>query len=80
MAARLKAPRFSRRLQSTQPAGPAYTVGPAHALARQGELGRLAPGQLADVVALSPEVDPARPEALWRGWVSAVVVGGEVVR
>src|SRR5690606_23034712 len=58
----------------------AYTAGPAYALAREGSLGALAPGQLADLVVLAPEVDPARPETLWKGRVATVVVGGEVAR
>lgn len=57
-----------------------YTAGAAYSLAREDELGRLEPGHLADLVVLSPEVDPARPKTLWRGHVRAVIVGGEVAR
>jgi len=57
----------------------AYTLGSAISINRQHELGRLAPGMLADVVVLAPEVDIEKPSTLWRGErVAAVIVDGQL--
>ncbi|MBI3269882.1 MAG: amidohydrolase [Planctomycetes bacterium] len=56
----------------------AYTEGPAYALGREAELGKLAPGFLADVVVLAPEVRLDVPKTLWKGKVRWVIVDGEV--
>jgi predicted amidohydrolase YtcJ len=57
----------------------AYTLGSAIAIGRSGELGRLAPGFIADLVILSPTVDLKRPLTLWNGErVRYVIVDGVV--
>ncbi|MBI5368548.1 MAG: amidohydrolase [Planctomycetes bacterium] len=56
----------------------AYTEGSAYAIGREGELGRLAPGYLADLVVLDPAVRLDQPATLWQGNVRVVVVDGEV--
>ncbi len=57
----------------------AYTRGSAYAIGREGELGRLAPGQLADFVVLDPKVDPKNPLTFWKGErIREIVVGGVV--
>lgn len=58
----------------------ASSWGSARAIGREAELGRVAPGQLADLVVLSPGVDPDRPESFWRGRVVHVVTGGVLRR
>ncbi len=56
----------------------AYTYGASYGLGREKELGTLKPGQLADIIILSPDVNPERPETLWKGKVQIVLVDGIV--
>jgi len=57
----------------------AYTLGSAISINRQNELGRLAPGMLADIVVLAPGVDLEQASTLWRGErVAAVIVDGQL--
>ena len=57
----------------------AYTGGSARAVGWEGQLGRIEPDFLADLVLLDPQVKPDDPTTLWSGKVRAVVVGGRVV-
>ncbi|MBI5496571.1 MAG: amidohydrolase [Deltaproteobacteria bacterium] len=56
----------------------AWTVGSAYAVSREEQVGTLEPGRWADLVVLSPGVDPGVPASLWRGRVVHAVVGGVV--
>ncbi|MGE0710911.1 MAG: amidohydrolase [Planctomycetota bacterium] len=56
----------------------AYTAGAAYAHGRERELGKLEPGQLADLVVLDPSVRLDQPAALWEGKPRLVVVDGVV--
>jgi predicted amidohydrolase YtcJ len=58
----------------------AFSHGAAASVRREGRGGRLAVGQWADVVILSPDVDLDRPQTLWKGKVTHVVVAGKVVQ
>ncbi|MDE8703505.1 amidohydrolase [Adlercreutzia equolifaciens] len=57
----------------------AYTAGSAAAAQRSGELGELAPGQYADLVALSPNPFALPPEDVQQAKVQATYVGGKQV-
>ncbi|MBI3273241.1 MAG: amidohydrolase [Planctomycetes bacterium] len=56
----------------------AYTTGSADAVSREEELGRLAPGFLADLVVLPPDARLDAPRSLWGKKVRHVVIGGVV--
>jgi len=56
-----------------------YTMGSAYACCREGELGSLTPGKLADVCVLSQDIFGAPPEALLETQVDLTVVGGRIV-
>ncbi len=56
-----------------------YTTGAAYAAHREHELGRLAPGYLADCVLLDRDVFALAPEALGEARVDLTVMGGAVV-
>ncbi len=56
-----------------------YTAGGAWAAFREDELGRLAPGMLADMVVLDVDPVACEPAALLRGRTLLTIVGGEVV-
>jgi predicted amidohydrolase YtcJ len=57
----------------------AYSEGAAAAIGRSSDLGKLAPGMLADVVVLAPHVEPAQAKTLYTGErIAAVIVGGVV--
>lgn len=57
----------------------AYTWGSAHACGRESELGRLAPGMLADVVVFDRDLLTVSPEELLDSHAVAVYVGGNAV-
>lgn len=57
----------------------AYTVGSAWAVGREGELGKIEPDYLADLVLLDPQIKIDDPTTLWTGKVRAVIVAGKVV-
>jgi predicted amidohydrolase YtcJ len=57
----------------------AYTVGSAHAVHEDHYKGSLAPGMLADFVALSGDIYEVPAEALREVRVAATVVGGKLV-
>jgi predicted amidohydrolase YtcJ len=57
----------------------AYTVGSAHAVHEDHYKGSLAPGMLADFVALSEDIYEVPAEALREVRVAATVVGGQMV-
>jgi len=57
----------------------AYTVGPAYAAGEAGRRGRIAPGMLADLVAVSEDIFSNPPEALLEARVRYTLVGGRVV-
>lgn len=56
-----------------------YTTDAAYASFEEGEKGRLAPGQLADLVVLSEDLFKAPPEAILRAKVITTILGGRVV-
>lgn len=56
----------------------AYTRGPAHAAHEEAWLGRLAPGQVADIVVLDRDVSRGPPGGLREARVDLALVGGEV--
>ncbi len=56
-----------------------YTTGAAYAAHREGELGRLAPGYLADFVLLEADIFTLPPEAIATTQVTLTVMGGQVV-
>lgn len=57
----------------------AYTVGAAHAGGNELTCGSIAPGKLADFVALSRDIVSSPPEAILDARVVATVVGGRIV-
>jgi hypothetical protein len=57
----------------------AYTAGAAYAEFQDGEKGRLAPGQLADLVVLDRDVFAVSPERIEDVRVDTTIVGGRVV-
>ncbi|MDY2777932.1 MAG: amidohydrolase [Collinsella sp.] len=56
-----------------------YTAGGAAAAGRQGELGRIAPGMLADLVALDCDITACDPEEIQSARVLVTYVGGRLV-
>ncbi|MFD9129794.1 amidohydrolase [Kitasatospora sp. NPDC059571] len=56
-----------------------YTLGSAHAVHLENELGSLTPGKLADLVLLSDDLFALEPKAYLDARVELGVVGGEVV-
>jgi predicted amidohydrolase YtcJ len=56
-----------------------YTTWAAYACHREAEMGRLAPGYLADVTLLDGDLYAAPPEAAGDARATLTVVGGEVV-
>jgi len=57
----------------------AYTYGSAYAIGQENRRGTIAPGMLADVVALSDDLFDIDPARIREVGVAATVVGGEVV-
>jgi predicted amidohydrolase YtcJ len=64
---------------SVQQAVRAYTVGAAYAAGREGELGSIAPGKLADLTVLDRDIFSIDPHEIRNTKVSATMVGGSLV-
>ncbi|MEO8216857.1 MAG: amidohydrolase [Acidobacteriota bacterium] len=64
---------------SVEEALKAYTVNGAWAMYREKELGRIAPGMLADLVVLSDDLFSIAPEAIEKVTVKMTIVGGKIV-
>lgn len=56
-----------------------YTANNAYAVFREGELGRIAPGMLADVAVLSDDLFTIAPEAIERAKVDITIFDGRVI-
>ena len=70
--------RPEQRLSVEQAVG-AYTIGAAYAASREGELGSIAPGKLADLTVLDRDVFSIDPHEIRNTRVSATIVGGRLV-
>ena len=65
---------------SVEEAVRAYTHGSAYAVGREGDVGTLAEGMLADFVVLSEDIFTVDPAGIRDVTAAATVIGGEVVR
>jgi predicted amidohydrolase YtcJ len=70
--------RPEQRLSVEQAVG-AYTMGAAYAAGREGDLGSIAPGKLADLTVLDRDIFSIDPHEIRNTKVSATMVGGRLV-
>jgi hypothetical protein len=64
---------------SVEQAVRAYTLGAAYAAGREGELGSMAPGKMADLTVLDRDIFSIDPHEIREAEVSATMVGGSLV-